>query len=313
MATKYTFVLAAYKAKFLKESIASILNQNYADFKLIVSDDCSPENLKPIVDSFSDERLSYRRNEVNMGGKDLVAHWNLLVGLVDTEFLIMASDDDVYERGFLAEIDRLVCKYPQVDQFRARVQMINESEEVFWEDLHYEEFQSQLKFCAFNPNTCVANNVFRTSRLKAIGGFVSFPMAWSSDLATEMAMSTNGVVNTDRILFNFRQSGINISSVRKNKETDKKKLEAVFQFHNWASLFISEMKFDKTLLNTIYYNQLKVKINTVVIDQCVSSSWALSFLEYIRLYRKLKKGGYFFHRSVLLCSMKYFISRYHSV
>ena len=313
MATKYTFALAAYKAKFLKDSISSILNQSYADFKLIVSDDCSPEDLKSIVDSFKDDRMVYRRNEVNIGGKDLVAHWNLLVDLVDTEFLIMASDDDVYEHGFLAEIDRLVCKYPTVDEFRARVQMINENEEVFWEDLHYEEYQTQLKFCTTNPNTCIANNVFRTSALKAIGGFVNFPMAWGADMATEMALSTNGVVSTDKILFNFRQSGLNISSVKRNKASDLKKLEAVFLFHEWAWDFISNMQFEKNLLNDAYYDHLKVKVNDVVICQCMSSSWALPFIKYICLYNRLKREGYFYHRSVMACTVRYFLSRYKNI
>ena len=32
-----------------------------------------------------------------MGRKSLVAHWNLLVSMCDTEFLILASDDDVIQ------------------------------------------------------------------------------------------------------------------------------------------------------------------------------------------------------------------------
>lgn len=33
---KYSFVLPAYKATFLRESIDSILNQTYKDIKLII-------------------------------------------------------------------------------------------------------------------------------------------------------------------------------------------------------------------------------------------------------------------------------------
>ena len=43
-----------------------------------------------------------------MGGKSLVSHWNLLVDMCDTEYFIMASDDDVYEPEFMKEIDSLV-------------------------------------------------------------------------------------------------------------------------------------------------------------------------------------------------------------
>ena len=67
--TRYTFLLPAYKARYLREAIKSILDQTCHDFNLIVSDDCSPEDLKSIVDEFAgDPRLTYRRNERNIGG-----------------------------------------------------------------------------------------------------------------------------------------------------------------------------------------------------------------------------------------------------
>ena len=78
---KYTFLVPSYKASFLEEALLSIKNQTFRDFKVLVSDDCSPENLKPIYDKVcgDDSRFSFRRNEENMGGKSLVSHWNLLV------------------------------------------------------------------------------------------------------------------------------------------------------------------------------------------------------------------------------------------
>ena len=65
-----------------------------------------------------------------MGGKSLVSHWNLLVDLCDTEYLIMASDDDVYEPTFLEEIDKLVQKYPNVDILRAKAVRLENGKEV---------------------------------------------------------------------------------------------------------------------------------------------------------------------------------------
>lgn len=99
---KYTFLLPSYKARFFEEALLSIKNQTYTDFKVIVSDDCSPEDLKSIYDMVcaDDPRFIYRRNEENMGSKSLVSHWNLLVDMCDTEWLIMAGDDDVYDAKF---------------------------------------------------------------------------------------------------------------------------------------------------------------------------------------------------------------------
>ena len=43
MSPKYSFVLPAYKATFLREAIDSILAQSYTDFELIIVNDASPD------------------------------------------------------------------------------------------------------------------------------------------------------------------------------------------------------------------------------------------------------------------------------
>ena len=118
---KYTFLLPAYKPDFFELALRSIKSQTVKDFKVLVSDDCSPYDLKSIYDKVcgDDERFCYRRNEVNMGSNSLVSHWNLLLDMCDTEFFILASDDDIYEPTFLDEVDKLASKYPEVDLIRA--------------------------------------------------------------------------------------------------------------------------------------------------------------------------------------------------
>ena len=73
---KYSFVLPAYKARFFKEALDSILSQTYKDFELIIVNDASPEDITSIVKGDNDPRISYYINDVNIGGKDLVAQWN---------------------------------------------------------------------------------------------------------------------------------------------------------------------------------------------------------------------------------------------
>ena len=45
---KYTFLLLAYKPDFLEVALRSIKSQTLKDFKVLVSDDCSPHDLKSI-------------------------------------------------------------------------------------------------------------------------------------------------------------------------------------------------------------------------------------------------------------------------
>ena len=67
--SKYQFLLPAYKPEFLAEALKSIQQQTYRDFICLVSDDCSPADLKLIFDQTvgDDSRFSFRRNKENLG------------------------------------------------------------------------------------------------------------------------------------------------------------------------------------------------------------------------------------------------------
>ena len=244
MTQKYNFLLPAYKPDFFKEALDSILGQTYRDFKLIILDDCSPYDLKSIVDEYDDDRITYHRNEENMGGKSLVACWNKLLGFADSEYIILASDDDVYELNFLEEMDKLAKKYPGVDLLRARVRAINDNNETIDKDALYEEFVDGLDFLKQkhfnNALRCIANYVFKSSVLKENEGFIDFPLAWYSDDATVMMMAENGAANSHDMLFNFRSSSISISSRKLSKTDAYKKALATLLFDKWFQEHIAQ-------------------------------------------------------------------------
>ena len=225
---KYTFLLPAFKARFFEEALGSILAQTYCDFEVIVSDDCSPEDLKSIVDKFADPRVKYRRNEKNIGAEHLVDHWNLLLGLTDAEYIIMASDDDVYDPRYLEEMDRLARKYPEANVVRPLIRIINaEGRTTFEEQYPGKERLDVNEFLELwgteRLMSGVPYYVFKAEALKKSGGFVDYPYAHFSDDATVVSgIIGYNLVISDRISFSFRQSGANISYATKREDKYKK-------------------------------------------------------------------------------------------
>lgn len=297
MSTKYTFLLPAYKPDFLEVALRSIKSQTFKDFKLLVSDDCSPHDLKSIYNKVcgDDARFSYRRNEVNMGSKSLVAHWNLLVDMCDTEYLILASDDDVYEPTFLEEVDKLAKKYPEVDLIRARVKKIN-GDKVLEEDSLRSEFEQQLVFLMNTYKSkqiqCIANYAFKTQGLRDIGGFISFPLAWGSDEATVVSLSKHGIAITDEVLFSFRWSGKNVST-NMNPNILKKKIAArKLQIELYKKYFSGLEKYV-----TEEYRDTLAKIEQIYKNKAVESIFydlpILSFAELLGLRHFLLSICYF--------------------
>lgn len=241
---KYSFLLPAYKKSFLHEAINSILQQTYQDFNLIILDDCSPEDLYSLVKSFDSPRITYYRNKENMGHKSLVSCWNKLLTFTNAQYIILASDDDIYKPNFLEEADRLLIKFPYIDLVRTRVATINEKGQILQteeslnnEILSFNEFIEFIHLATHNIK-CIPNYVFKRETLKNIGGFIEFPLAWYSDTATVLKISYNSVACNNNVSFLFRHSGINISSSNINSTTALKKCLATSQYSKWFNKYI---------------------------------------------------------------------------
>src|SRR6266480_3507457 len=94
-----TVVIPTYNRRtFLPIAITSVLRQTFADFQLIVLDDASTDETASVVTSFQDARISYIRNEINLG---MVENWNNGFRLARTEYVAFLHDDDVWEPKFL--------------------------------------------------------------------------------------------------------------------------------------------------------------------------------------------------------------------
>ncbi len=265
MYTKYSFVLPAYKATFLRESIDSILNQTYKDFELIIVNDASPEDLTSIVNSYSDDRIQYYVNDKNVGGTDLVAQWNHCITYATGEYLILASDDDVYHPDYLEKMDVLVDKYPDVNVFRSRVQHMNADGYIRGESEVLDEYLSYVDFlfAMHQGMICsgLAYHIFKREELLNIGGFVNFPSAWIADDATVISLAKNGVVFHNEALFAFRTSDINISSKINDIKMLSDKLSAAESSFNWYIQKLKEVdivgKEDKEKIDLILSSQTK--------------------------------------------------------
>ena len=225
-----SFILPAWKSRYLAQAISSIEEQTCPDWELVVVDDCSPEQLEEIVASFEDARIRYVRNEKNLGGENLVRQWNHSITFAKGDFIVLAADDDLYKPAFCEEIVRLAGKYPQVDLIHASVEQVDENGGHLWDDSILPEFTSKYEYLNWwltgRSFTCIGNFAFRRSALLAAGGFLDFPCAFGSDIATPILLSQNGVANTREMLFCFRQSTQHLSA---DRSRFKEKLEAISQ------------------------------------------------------------------------------------
>ena len=91
---KFSITIPAYKDKYLKETIDSVLAQTYQNYEIVIVNDASPYDLDRIVTKYNDPHIRYFKNEKNCGAKDVVDNWNISLSHATGEYLICMGDDD---------------------------------------------------------------------------------------------------------------------------------------------------------------------------------------------------------------------------
>lgn len=108
---KVTVALPTYnRARYLQESLRSILKQTLLDFEVIVSDNCSTDNTEETVCAFSDSRIRYRRNDSNLG---VFPNMNRCLELAQGEYVVIVHDDDLFAPQFLERECEMLDKHPR--------------------------------------------------------------------------------------------------------------------------------------------------------------------------------------------------------
>lgn len=63
-----SIIMPSYNtAKFITDTIQSVLNQTYQNWELLIVDDCSTDNSDEVIASFNDPRIKIFKNEKNSG------------------------------------------------------------------------------------------------------------------------------------------------------------------------------------------------------------------------------------------------------
>jgi glycosyltransferase involved in cell wall biosynthesis len=114
MTPQLTVCIPAYdRPDVLGEALASLCEQGLTreEFVVIVSDDNSPNNLRPVVDAFEDRlSLSYVRNTVNVGH---LQNFASSFAAAATPFVTFLPHDDIVSPGHLARALRTIINTPE--------------------------------------------------------------------------------------------------------------------------------------------------------------------------------------------------------
>ncbi len=239
-----SIAIPAYKRKWLKDAIASVLNQDYSDIELIIVDDHSPQNLKEVVEPYLvDKRVSYYYNEINIGKESVANNWNKCLEYVRGEFFVLLCDDDVLMPNFVSELLCLAQKYPQCNIFHGRRMFYYEETGSFemtesWPEYEsYEDFV-QAKVEGRRKHT-ITEFLYR-SRSIVKEKYIVFPVGYFSDDASILEIVKNGgMASSQEPVCKIRMSDEQISHAGKHAV---EKVRATIMYYDWYKTNIEPTK-----------------------------------------------------------------------
>ncbi len=312
---KFSITIPAYKSHFLNEAVRSVVSQTYPDWELIIVDDCSPEDLHSIVEPFlTDNRIQYHRNKQNFGAVNVVDNWNKCLSYCTGDYVICMGDDDRLQSCCLEEYKKLIEKYPALNVYHTRTEIIDEKGKVIALQESRPEWESAISLLwhrwADRDLQFMGDFCLRTSFLKGIGGYFKLPLAWGTDDATSfIAAQENGIANTQVFCFQYRESPYTIS---RSPAYAKIKIEVQTRQYHWYQKMLEELSSshipddDRRYLETIdkaratYYRKA---IGQNCVDYIKGNPLRLAYV-----YRVLK----LFHFPTWLFLKWYVSSIYHS-
>jgi len=239
-------VIPAWRGRHLGTVLSSFCAQSDQRFRVYIGDDASPDDLRMLVDEFRhDLEIVYHRFDDNLGGRDLVAQWHRCIGLTKgEEWIWLFSDDDEAEPDCVAAFfGALADGGGAVDLMRFDFKIIDSDGNLVRSPTHNPEKESAHELLhailsGGGREWRAPEHLFRREVYERCGGFVNFPLALYSDLATWVEFAGNEGVKTlspGGVRWRSHSEGISSGNRLKNRDA---LLLALSGFMGWLDGYL---------------------------------------------------------------------------
>lgn len=209
MAPKFSIAIPAYnRGEYLGPAIASCLVQTVTDLEVVVSDDCSIDDLESVALSFNDPRVRYSRSDVRLGAaKNHVR----AVGLSAGSYIVNLHSDDMLLPDYLKVVGAALAGSPQAAAAYSSLALLTAGTISGAQPVPKVAFADHETFRA-NPwlekhhNVAPTSCMFRRTAYELIGGYrESLRFAYDWDIYMRFMIRGGGVLFLPNVLAVYRQ------------------------------------------------------------------------------------------------------------
>jgi glycosyltransferase involved in cell wall biosynthesis len=211
---------------YLKEAVTSVLVQSDPNWQLIVVDDGYPDiTLAAWFTSLNDSRISYLRNEINLGAN---GNFQKCLSQITSEFCVVMGADDILEPDFIKVVKSTILKYPEASMIHPGIKIVNEKNseistrsEVIKLKIRNSLESNQILFGEALATTLMKGNwmyfpaiTWRTKRIQEIGFRPGFNVCQDLGLAIDVIMQGGKMALINDEIFRYRRHTASDSSLK---------------------------------------------------------------------------------------------------
>ena len=221
-------LMPVYKtAPYLREAMDSMLSQTFADFELIVLNDCSPDDADEILDAYDDPRIVRYKGEKNAGLSNVL---NAGIEMAKGKYIArMDSDDISLPNRLQVQVDYLEA-HPEIDLVSVGMQLFGAKNEVWIREQNPEKVKINA---LFHSPVLHASSMWRKESFEKYSLRFRQEMvpAEDYDLWTRALLNGLKLVNLPEVLYQYRlhQNQVTLQTDRtsaKSREVQKAYLKA---------------------------------------------------------------------------------------
>lgn len=290
---------------YLAEAIESILNQTLGDFELIILDDGSPDGSGDVAKTFTDKRIIYHRNEVNLG---LANNLNVGLKMAKGKYIARMDGDDIsLPKRFQTQIDFLEA-HPDIDLCSCALQMFGTENTVWVREADPEAVKITMMF--YSP-VLHATSVWRRESFEKHNLYYdqnAFP-AEDYELWSRAVFHCK-LVNIPQVLYRYRIHGIQVTKTDERRDEKCRQIRINYLKETLPSLDPIDLDlFVLRYLNKRDINLENVKSLKQIYSTIIQANFKDKFFNQSILKKKLNRyyQGLIFQ---LLVDYKYSIFKY---
>lgn len=180
----------------LRAALESALKQSYSNLEIIVSDNNTDGDMKPVVEGFHDPRIKYFRHTRTL---EMTGNWNFCLGKATGEYFILLSDDDFLFPGAVAGLQAALKDRRLALSYGRAVFKDESGREVGISSSAPENEAGRdfiLKSLSGKRQALPSFTLFRTAEARGLGGYPE--TGNSTDLALRLSLALSGAVFCSR-------------------------------------------------------------------------------------------------------------------